>query len=155
MRLTQFTDNAVRCLIHLGLHDDMHPPIGEIARAMEISEEHLGKVVQRLARLGYVQTVRGRTGGVHLARRPAEINMGRLVREMEEDFPLVSCFTDEHPGCPIAPACTFASVLDEALAAFFRVLDARTLADALEPHRRLHRALHQAAKRRAEALPPS
>lgn len=130
MRLTQFTDNALRCLMYLSLREESSAvPIPEIARTMRISEDHLGKIVQRLVRLGYVQTARGRTGGVRLAKPPAEINIGRLIRDTEESFSLVGCFLEDGHNCPLAGACRLAGLLDEGLTAFFRVLDERTLED--------------------------
>jgi Rrf2 family transcriptional regulator, nitric oxide-sensitive transcriptional repressor len=141
MRLTQFTDNALRCLIYLGVDEGRPVSIAEIASAMGCSEEHLGKVVQRLAHHGYVLTVRGRSGGVRLARRPVDIGIGTLVREMEQDFSLVACFDPDAPPCPIASVCQLAGVLDEALAAFYRVLDERTLQDVLGTRRRLRHVL--------------
>lgn len=130
MRLTRFTDNALRCLISLGLEPTGTQTVAEVAARLNMSEEHLTKVVQRLAQRGYVQTVRGRNGGVRLARMPGEIVVGAVVRDCEEDLALVPCFDD--PGsCPIAPACTLAGAIDEALAAFLAVLDRRTLADLL------------------------
>ncbi|MBL8960498.1 MAG: Rrf2 family transcriptional regulator [Gemmatimonadetes bacterium] len=130
MRLTRFTDNALRCLISLGLEPAGTQTVGDVATRLNMSEEHLTKVVQRLAQRGYVQTVRGRRGGVRLARLPAEISVGAVIRDCEDELALVPCF-DDAASCPIAPACTLAGALDEALAAFFAVLDGRTLADLL------------------------
>ncbi|MCU0633698.1 MAG: Rrf2 family transcriptional regulator [Gemmatimonadaceae bacterium] len=141
MRLTQFTDNALRCLIYLGVDDARPVAIAEIAEAMGCSEDHLGKVVQRLAACGYVQTVRGRAGGVRLAKAPSAVNIGQVVRDMEGDFALVACFDPDGPPCPIASVCQLAGLIDEALAAFHRVLDQRTLQDVLGTRRRLKRVL--------------
>jgi Rrf2 family transcriptional regulator, nitric oxide-sensitive transcriptional repressor len=127
MRLTQFTDNALRCLMLLALRAGGAVPIPEIARTMEISEDHLAKIVQRLVRLGYVQTSRGRLGGVRLARDPAEINLGQLVRVTEKHFDPVACCGDCAVDCPIAPACSIGPVFSDALTAFLAVLDGRTL----------------------------
>jgi Rrf2 family transcriptional regulator, nitric oxide-sensitive transcriptional repressor len=129
MRLTQFTDNALRCLMLLAMRDGRPVPIPEIARTMSISEDHLAKIVQRLVRLGYVQTTRGRLGGVRLAREPREINLGEFVRSTEKHFDIVACFTETAETCPIAPNCSLASVMGDALTAFFSVLDGRTLGD--------------------------
>ena len=89
--------------------------------------------------MGYVETERGRHGGVRLARRPADINIGTLVRHTEDNLILVECFNIDHQECPIASACKLAGVLDQALAAFFKVLDGRTLEDVLRPKRELIR----------------
>jgi Rrf2 family nitric oxide-sensitive transcriptional repressor len=141
MRLTQFTDNALRCLLYLGVQDERASAVSEIAQAMHCSEDHLGKVVQRLAYHGYVQTTRGRSGGVRLGKPPSEIVIGSVVRHMEADFSLVACFDPEASPCPIAGVCHLTGVLDGALAAFFRVLDERTLEDALGTGRSLRRVL--------------
>ena len=137
MRLTRFTDNALRCLMALGLEPERPITVQGIAQRMNMSYEHLVKIVQRLAELGYVETVRGRHGGVRLAMPPEDIRLGKLVRETEENLALVECFDPEHNTCPISPACQLAGVLDEALMAFLAVLDRRTLADALQPHDQL------------------
>ncbi|BAH38428.1 MAG TPA: Rrf2 family transcriptional regulator [Gemmatimonas aurantiaca] len=137
MRLTRFSDNALRCLMVLGLEPDALIPVHSIAVRMNMSHEHLVKIVQRLAELGYVETVRGRNGGVRLVRSPQHITLGALVRETEDNLALVECFEPESNTCPIAPACVLARMLDEALSAFLAVLDGYTLADALKPGRKL------------------
>ena len=102
-----------------------------------MSEDHLAKVVGRLAALGYVDTQRGRAGGVRLARPAADIRIGDVVRETEDNLCLVECFNPETNRCPIAPACGLAGALDLALRAFMAVLDAVTLADLVREPRRL------------------
>ena len=89
MHLTRFTDNALRCLTYFALYPGESATVGEVARRMALSEDHLVKVVQRLARLGYLETMRGRGGGVRMIRPPADINIGAVVRETEESFRLV------------------------------------------------------------------
>ena len=89
MHLTRFTDNALRCLLHLGVTPERRSTIGEVAASMAMSEDHLTKVVQRLAQRGYVQTIRGRKGGVRLAKLPADIVVGAVVRDTEQDCSLV------------------------------------------------------------------
>jgi Rrf2 family nitric oxide-sensitive transcriptional repressor len=137
MRLTRFSDNALRCLIVLGLEPTECITVQAIATRMNMSYEHLVKIVQRLAELGYVDTVRGRNGGVRLAKPASEIRLGKLVRETEENLTLVECCDAEHNTCPISPACQLAGVLEEALTAFLAVLDRHTLADALNPREQL------------------
>ncbi len=137
MHLTRFTDNAVRCLTYLALHPGETETVGVIARRMALSEDHLVKVVQRLAHLGYVETLRGRGGGVRMVKEPAQINIGALVRETEESFRLVECFDPEQNTCPIAPSCRMAPALDEALNAFLGVLDRYTLADFTQTPKKL------------------
>jgi Rrf2 family nitric oxide-sensitive transcriptional repressor len=131
MRLTRFTDYALRTLIHLGVQDPRQGSIAEIATAYGISENHLVKVVHHLGRMGLVRTTRGRGGGLRLGKPATEIRIGDLVRATEEDLALVPCFAGSH--CAITPACRLKGVLREALAAFLAVLDRHTLADLLEP----------------------
>lgn len=132
MRLSTFSDYCLRVLIYLGERTDRLSTIGEIARAHAISGHHLTKVVHQLGRAGYVDTVRGKGGGMRLARPPREIVLGAVLRQTETDFALVECFgSDSH--CYMASACQLQAVLGEALAAMFRVLDAYTLADLLHP----------------------
>ena len=124
MRLTRYTDYALRVLLYLGARQNELCAISEIAKAYDISKNHLMKVVNDLARAGYVTSVRGRFGGIRLARPAAEIRLGEVVRHTEEGFALADC---EH--CVIAPACGLTSALSRALAAFMAVLDDYTLAD--------------------------
>ena len=135
MRLTRFTDYALRVLIHLAAHDDKLCSISEISHAYGISQNHLMKVAHGLVRAGYVHAERGRGGGLRLARPAGRINVGEVVRLCEDGFDLVDC-----PNCPIAPACGLTGVLGEALGAFMRVLNGYTLAD-LVGKRRALRAL--------------
>ena len=137
MRLTRFSDNALRCLMYLGLQPDRTPTVGEIARGMAISEDHLLKVVKRLVRLGYVRSIRGRNGGLELAMSPEAIMVSEVVRATEDNLTIVPCFNPATNTCPVAPACVLAGALDEALGAFFAVLEHYSLADLLRPRRRL------------------
>ncbi|CAO4139146.1 Rrf2 family transcriptional regulator [Methylorubrum aminovorans] len=131
MRLTRFTDYALRTLIYLGAREPLQGSIAEIATAYGISEHHLVKVVHRLGQLGFVRTTRGRGGGLRLGRPAAEIRIGDVVRVTEDDIALVPCFASDR--CAIPPACRLKGVLGEALAAFLAALDHHTLADLLEP----------------------
>lgn len=140
MRLTAFSDYSLRVLIYLGVHADRLATIGEIAAAYGISENHLMKVSHRLAQRGLVETVRGKGGGMRLARGPSAINVGTLVRDTEEG-PLVECFERGAGACKIERACVLRGVLSEAVEAFFEVLDRHTLADLLAPKGRLARVL--------------
>lgn len=132
MRLSAFSDYSLRVLMHLGGNTDRLTTIGEIARLHAISENHLTKVVHQLARAGYIETLRGKGGGMRLARAPREITLGEVLRHTETDFALVECF-GQGSRCQIEPACQLKSILEEALAALFRVLDGYTLADILHP----------------------
>lgn len=125
MRLTRYTDYAMRVLLYLASQpDDRLSSIGEIARGYGISQNHLMKVVNDLVRAGYIESVRGRFGGIRLARHADTINVGQVVRHTEDDFDLVDC-----DGCVIAPACGLTGVLHEATSAFLAVLDRYSLAD--------------------------
>lgn len=124
MRLTRYTDYALRVLLYVAAKPDALCSIGEIARAYGISQNHLMKVVNDLANAGYVATVRGRSGGVRLGRPAAEINIGEVVRHTEDGFEVVDCAT-----CVIAPVCGLSRALDEAVRAFLAVLDSYTLGD--------------------------
>ncbi len=135
MRLTRYTDYALRVLIHLAAHEEKLCSISEISRAYGVSQNHLMKIANDLARAGYISAARGRAGGLRLARPAGEINVGEVVRHTEEGFDLVDC-----AHCVIAPACGLTGVLGQALAAFMRVLDGYTLAD-LAANRRALRAL--------------
>lgn len=141
MRLTRFTDNALRCLVYLGLHEHEVVTVADVARRMAMSEDHLVKVVQRLSSLGYVQTLRGRNGGLRLAQQPSAIVVGAVVRQTEDNLNLVECFDPVSNQCPIAPACRLAKALDEALDAFLGVLDRYTLLDLLAQPKRLERLM--------------
>ena len=137
VRLTLFSDYALRVLVHAGTHADRLVTVTEIAASYRISRHHLIKVVQLLVQNGFVETVRGRTGGLRLARAPEAINVGALVRSTEPDFDLVECFDSRTNTCVIAPACDLKAVLHEAQSEFMRVLDSYTLADLLVRRRKL------------------
>ena len=132
MRLTRHTDYAMRVLLYLGARPNRVCTIPEMARSYGISQNHLMKVVHQLGQAGYVASVRGRNGGIRLAHAASAINVGAVMRSSEtqagaEGLTLLDC-----PQCPIAPACGLTSVVDEALAAFFAVLERHSLADLLD-----------------------
>ncbi|MBN8208382.1 Rrf2 family transcriptional regulator [Bacillus sp. NTK071] len=130
MRLTNYTDYSLRMLIYLGsMKGDKLASIQEIADAYQISKNHLMKVAHELGRKGYIETIRGRNGGLRLAHLPEDINVGTVVRSTEEDFNLVECFDKENNTCVISPACRLKHVLHNALSAYFEVLDGYQLAD--------------------------
>jgi Rrf2 family nitric oxide-sensitive transcriptional repressor len=127
MKLTRYTDYALRVLMHLAARPDRLASIGEMARVYRISHNHLMKVVHELRKAGYLNAVRGRSGGVRLAMLPSEINVGAVVRQTEGGFDLVDC-----GSCLISPACRLTGLLHDALSAFMAVLDAVSLADLVE-----------------------
>ena len=145
MRLTAFTDYCLRVLIYVGLKDDELATIDEIVESYGINRNHVVKVVFRLGQLGYLDTIRGRRGGVRLAKDPAKINLSTLVRQTEEDWTVVECFQERGCQCVIEPACVLRKALRESLDAFFSTLEGYTLADLLEPNRNLRRLLRPAA----------
>jgi len=140
MRLSTFSDYSLRVLMYLGVLPNRLATIAEIAAAHEISENHLMKVVHQLGRNGYVETVRGKGGGMRLGRAPQDIVLGAVIRQTESDLALVECFTDQ-AACRIRPACRLHAILDEALNAMFLVLDGYTLADLLENPKGLVQAI--------------
>jgi Rrf2 family nitric oxide-sensitive transcriptional repressor len=144
MRLTTFSDYTLRVLMYLGAQRDELVTIAEIAAAYGISENHLMKVVHFLAQQGYVETVRGKGGGLRLAVAPEDIGVGEVVRGTEESLALVECFNTESSECKIAPACLLKGIFKKAAKAFFAELDRYTLADLLRPASRLARILQPA-----------
>ena len=134
MKLTVYTDYTLRVLMYLSLRHESGAltTIDEIAAAYDISRSHLMKIVHQMGAAGLLETVRGRSGGVRLARDPAAISIGMVVRIAEGDFELVECFEagKEH-SCAISPACNLTRGLRRALDAFMLELDRMTLRDAV------------------------
>lgn len=130
MRITVFSDYALRVLTYLGVNGEQRTTVSEIATAYGISHSHLMKVVQSLAALGYVETTRGKGGGLKLARPPAEISLGQVLRATEEGSALVECFGPDS-ACRILSGCTLPRIFNEAIESFFATLDRYTLADLL------------------------
>ncbi len=141
MRLTLHTDYALRVLMHLALAPGRLVTISEVAASFSISRNHLVKVAHELGQAGFVETMRGRGGGLRLARPPEEIAIGDVVRAMEEDFRIVECFDRDANSCCIAPTCRLKRLLKEALDAWLAVLDGATLADLVEKPAPLRRLL--------------
>ena len=132
MRLTLYTDYSLRVLLFLGAKEPgALSTIKEISDAYGISKNHLMKVSHELGKMGYVETIRGRGGGIRLAKRPEEIGIGEVVRQTEEDFYLVDCFNPESIGCVISPVCNLKGALNKALHAYITVLDEYKLSDFL------------------------
>ncbi|MCC7463131.1 MAG: Rrf2 family transcriptional regulator [Gammaproteobacteria bacterium] len=132
MQLTRFTDYSLRVLMYLAHRADRLCTIGEIASDHGISENHLMKVVHRLARLGYIETLRGRGGGLRLAQPAGRISVGAVVRGVEETLAPAECLdATRHCECRLLPSCRLQSVLRDAQQAFLDHLDRYTLRDLL------------------------
>lgn len=130
MRLTNYTDYSLRVLLYLASKEkDELSNIKEIAEAYGISKNHLMKVIHDLGKNGYIETIRGRNGGIRLAKKTSDINIGEVVRRTEEDFHLVECFDKDKNSCVITNVCGLKHVLNRALKAYFEVLDQYTLQD--------------------------
>jgi len=129
MRLSVQTDYSLRVLMHLAVTSPKLVTIRDIADRFQISRNHLMKVVNALARAGFVDTTRGRTGGIRLARDPAEIGIGDVVRTFESDSHLVECFNAEKNTCLLTSACRLKGALLAASNAFYAELDHYRLSD--------------------------
>ncbi len=128
MRLTNFTDYALRILLYTAAHNDKLTTISEIQKTFDVSKGHLMKIVHLLSTEGYLYAVRGRSGGLKLGREPEEINLGELVRLTEPDFKLVECFGQDNQ-CIISHFCKLPGPFNKALDAFMTTLDSHTLKD--------------------------
>jgi len=136
MRLTDYTDYSLRVMLYLAVRGEGLATIQEISDAYGISKNHLMKVVQQLGELGWVDTVRGRNGGLRLFPESLLLTVGQVVRATENDFALVGCFStdgSESRGCVIEPQCHLKGVLAAARDAFFAELDRHTLGELVEP----------------------
>lgn len=141
MRLTVYSDYALRLLMFLAVRGDGMATIPQIAGAYNISGNHLMKVVHQMGQAGYIETVRGRGGGMRLARPAAEIVLGDVIRFTEPDMDIVPCFAPENQECPLRRACRLKGALDRARTAFLDVLDEYTLADLTGNSRALQASL--------------
>ncbi|MDA1476084.1 nitric oxide-sensing transcriptional repressor NsrR [Bacillus changyiensis] len=132
MKLTNYTDYSLRVLIFLATKNSNDlVNIKDVADAYAISKNHLMKVIYKLGKLGYVETIRGRNGGIRLGKAPESINIGEVIRHTEDDFHLVECFDREKNTCILSPNCGLKHVLNKALTAYLAVLDQYTLQDVI------------------------
>lgn len=131
MRMTFHTDYALRMLVYVAMRPDEICTVNEVAETYGLSRNHLLKVARNLSRLGYIETMRGRSGGIRLGVAAENINIGALVRATEEDFSVVECMQQSEGGCIISPACKLKGMFSEALEAYLAVLHKYTLADAM------------------------
>lgn len=144
MRLTVYTDYSLRMLMYLAVREGARITIAEVAAAYGISKAHSTKVAHQLGLAGYVGTIRGKGGGLGLARPAKEIRLGDVVRHTEPDMALVPCFGPVHGSCPIVPACGLRGALHEARQAFLAVLDRYSLDDLVQRRAELAGLLHAA-----------
>jgi len=136
MKLTDYTDYSLRVMLYLAIKRDALVTIQEISDAYGISKNHLMKIVQQLGELGWVETIRGRNGGLRIAPGSLELSVGEVVRATEHDFALVGCFEDSNGGrraCVIEPQCRLRHVLGAARAAFLAELDRHTIGEIAQP----------------------
>jgi Rrf2 family nitric oxide-sensitive transcriptional repressor len=140
MKLTNYSDYALRILIYLSLKKDKLSTISEIAESYCISRNHVVKIVHHLGQLGYLDTMRGKHGGIRLAQAPEMINIGEVIRHTEVSMELVECFSEQN-ACIICDSCVLRSIIAEALMAFMEVLDKYTLADLIVPGHQLRKQL--------------
>jgi Rrf2 family nitric oxide-sensitive transcriptional repressor len=136
MRLTLHTDYALRVLMHVAIADGKLITINDVAETFDISKQHLMKVVHHLSLKGYLDTVRGRGGGIRLRRQPHDINIGQVVRETEENLCVIGCL-ERRGYCRLERVCVLRHVLHDATQAFLAVLDGCTLADLIKPQKAL------------------
>jgi Rrf2 family nitric oxide-sensitive transcriptional repressor len=141
MQLTLHTDYALRVLIYAALKADELGTIPEIVARFDISRGHVMKVVHRLGQLGYLETVRGKGGGIRLARLPGQIRIGAVVRDMEEELGVLGCLQGRPGYCRIEAGCVLKGALRDATQAFLATLDAYTLADLVKPRHALTRLM--------------
>ena len=134
MRLTQWTDYSLRVLMYCASHEhrDVAPTVAEIARMHDISRSHLTKIVMTLAAHGWLETTRGRGGGLRLQQSPDQIVLGDVIRHTESDFDMVECFNPAINACRLDGSCRLKFTLKEALNQYLKVLDGITLADLVQ-----------------------
>lgn len=154
MRLTVYTDYSLRVLMYVALHPERRPTIAEVASKYGISKNHIMKVVYQLGLAGYIETVRGQSGGMRLARSPEEIILGEIVRRTEPDMAIVPCFDPENTACVITPACKLRAALHHAQIAFLAVLDGYSLADLVQNRDMLRELFDRAPMLPAVTEPP-
>jgi Rrf2 family transcriptional regulator, nitric oxide-sensitive transcriptional repressor len=137
MRLTLYSDYALRVLMYLAVKEDGLATIDEIAKSYSISRNHLMKVVHQLGVAGYIETVRGRGGGLRLAKPVEAIGLAEVVRYTEPDMAIASCFKPVDTPCAIRQCCVLRRALEKARDAFVEVLETYTLSDLVRPRGRM------------------
>ena len=140
MRLTMRTNLAMRVLMYCAVHPDELVRSGDVASACNASVHHVAQVVNQLATMGYLRTLRGRAGGMKLARKPSGITVGEVFVHFESVLPLTECFDDGGNTCPLTVGCRLRDALIEAQRAFYRVLEGVTLEQLVCDNHSLHHA---------------
>ncbi len=141
MELSRFSDYSLRVLIYAAARDGEKVTLSELAQAYRISHHHLVKIVHYLGKLGFLSNRRGRTGGILLGRKAADIRVGDVIRKTESHMNLVECFTEGSESCRIAPSCRLKGVFKEATQAFLDVLDHYTIEDLVQSRSSILRLL--------------
>ena len=142
MQLSRFADYALRTLMYLACNPQDTVAVGDISQAYGISFHHLSKVTQALAKAGWVEVHRGRSGGLRLVVAPEELKISDVIHRMEPSLDLVECFSAERNQCRIVPVCRLRGALERAREAFFAELARTTLADLVEPRLELVQLFH-------------
>ena len=137
MRLSQHSEYAFRMLIHAALRAPELTTVNDVARDFGLSVAHLHKVAQTLAEHGFLETVRGRSGGLRLPNSPEQIRLGRVAAVTEPDFQVAPCMPPGQGNCPIYEACVLRDALSQAVQAFLDELDKWTLADLIKKRKPL------------------
>jgi len=143
MQLTLYTDYSLRVLAYLAMKKDELVTISEIAAFYRVSRNHLVKVVHNLANRGFIETVRGKNGGMRLAAPAEEIGIGDVVRVTEPNFHIVECLDEANDNCVVEPACALKAVLEEANRQFLAVLDRFSVADILKRDQRSQQLIQE------------
>lgn len=138
MRLTMRTNLAMRALMFCAVNDGRTVRKSEIAAACNASENHLGLVINQLGQHGFIRTLRGRAGGIRLARKPEAISVGDVIRVFESCLPFAECFDGAENECPLKGCCKLRGVLGDALEAFYGTLDPVSLADLTDDNQALY-----------------
>ena len=129
MNLSKFSDYSFRALIYLAKNQDKLCTVEEVADYLKISEHHLKKIVQRLGKTEYIQSSKGRNGGLKLGLNPKDINLGSILRITEDNLTLVECFSDDKCTCNLTGVCKLKIVFDNSLNSFINELSKYTLED--------------------------
>lgn len=142
MQLTKYTDYSIRTLMYLALHSNREQlfRISEIKDIFNFSPNHVAKIIHNLGRLGYLSTLRGKNGGFTLRKHPSEINLGEIIRELENVLEPINCTS---PYCQFNSCCHFKVILNKSVEAYFNVLDQYTLKDLITNENQLRGLLNK------------